>query len=80
MKLKLINNTKQKVYVNGDILLRERSYPDCSKIFTISITSDVGNGVIKVKNGVISSMKSYANLKITESSNDSQEKLIILSV
>ena len=80
MKLKLINNTRHKVYVNGDILLREQSYPDCTKISCLSITSDAGNGVIKFKDGVISSMKSYANLKITESSNDSQEKLIILSV
>lgn len=78
--MKLINKTKQKVYVNGDILLLEQSYSDSLRPVTFSITSDVGNGIITMKEGKVSSIKSYKDLKITESKDDSGEKLITLSV
>ena len=78
--MKLINKTKQKVYVNGDILLLEQSYSDSLRPVTFSITSDVGNGIITMKEGKVSSIKSYKDLKINESKDDSGEKLITLSV
>ena len=78
--MKVINQTKQKVYVSGELVLREYSLGKNIRKTTLSITSDLGNGIVKIQEDKVSFIRSYSeHLKIEESLDSSGETVIILS-